>query len=108
MASTVGSARCWVRWNSQHSKKCVSLSPPVENVKDKKVKKSSVPELPRVVSVSSVLRIPIHVNVLYISIFYASIYLYISHIRIWLCYNLRSRGKQRLKKKKKKKKKKTE
>ena len=49
-------ARCWVRWNSQQSKNCVSLSPRVENLKVKKVIKGFVPELPRVVSVSSVFR----------------------------------------------------
>ena len=34
-------ARYWVRWNSQHCKNCVSVSPLVENLKVKKVIKVS-------------------------------------------------------------------
>ena len=44
-ASPVGTTRCaalgGVRWNSQHSRNCVSLSPRVENLKVKKVIKVS-------------------------------------------------------------------
>ena len=40
-ARPVGSTRCaahgGIRWNSQHSKNCLSLSPHVENLKVKKV-----------------------------------------------------------------------
>ena len=59
-ASPVGSTRCaargGVRWNSQHSKNCVSLSPRVENLKSQEGNKSFGLELPRVISVSSVFR----------------------------------------------------
>ena len=37
----LGEARRWVRWNGQHSKDCVSLSPHAENLKVKKVIKVS-------------------------------------------------------------------
>ena len=47
-------ARCWVRWNSQHSRNCVSLSPRIEKPKSQEGNKSFVPEQPTVVSVSSV------------------------------------------------------
>ena len=48
----------------------VFLSPPVEKPKSQEGNKSFVPELPRVVSVSSVFRIPMHTNVSCICIFY--------------------------------------
>ena len=48
-------AYCWVRWNSQHSKNCVCLSlSSCWRPKSQDGNESSVPELPRVVSVSSV------------------------------------------------------
>ena len=65
-------ARCRVRWNSQHSKNCVSFSS-CWKPKSQEGNKSFVPELPRVVSVSNVFRIPMHVNVF--------TYPYISRIR---------------------------
>ena len=46
-------ARCWVRWNSQHSRNCVSLSLCWKS-KSQEGNKSFVPGLPRVVNVSSV------------------------------------------------------
>ena len=49
----------------------VLFSPRVENLKGNK---SFVPELPRVVSVSSVFRIPMHMNVLQIRKFHISVY----------------------------------
>ena len=48
----------------------VSLSPRVEKPKLKEGNKSFVPELKKVVSVSSVFQIPMHVNVLHICIFH--------------------------------------
>ena len=36
LCATGCAARCWVRWNSQHSKNCVSLSPRVEKPKSQK------------------------------------------------------------------------
>ena len=71
-ASPVGSTRCWVRWNSQHSQNCVSLSSCWKH-KSQEGNKSFVPELQKVVSVSG---FP----------------MYISHIHIlvlfwWLYYN---------------------
>ena len=76
-ASPVGSTRCvvrcWDRWNSQHSKNYVSLSS-CWKPKSQEGNRSFVPELPRVVSVSSVLRIPMHTNILYICI-----------VVLWLC-----------------------
>ena len=72
-ASPVGSTRCaahgGVRWNSQHSKNCVSL-PSCWKPKSQEGNKSFVPELLRVVSVLSVFRIPMHMNILHIHIFY--------------------------------------
>ena len=56
----------------------VSISPHVEKPKSQEGNKSFVPELPRVVSVSSVSRDSY--------VFEYFTYLYISHIRIWLCY----------------------
>ena len=47
----------------------VSLSLRVENPKSQEGNKSFVPELPRVVTISSVFRIPMHVNDLHILIF---------------------------------------
>ena len=47
----------------------MSLSPRVEKPKSQEGNKSFVPELPRVVNVSSVFRIPMHVNVSRIRIF---------------------------------------
>ena len=46
---------CLVWWNSQHSKNCFSLSPRVENPKSREGKKSFVPEIKEVVSVSGFL-----------------------------------------------------
>ena len=66
MGSMRCAARCWVRWNSQHSKNFVSLSPRVEKPKSQEGNKSFVPELKKVVSVLSVFRIPMHMNVLQI------------------------------------------
>ena len=78
-------ARCWVRWNSQHSKNCVSLSWCWKS-KYQEGNKSFVPEQ-RKSSVFRVLRdsyacerftdryiLHIHMHV------------YISHNHIWLCY----------------------
>ena len=54
-ARPVGSTRCaargLVRWNIQHSRNCVSLSPRTEKPKSEEGNKSFVPELPRVISV---------------------------------------------------------
>ena len=76
-ASPVGSTRCaargGVRWNRQHCKNCVSLSS-CWKPKSQEGNKSFVPELPEVVSVSSVFRFPMHVNVLHIRIVYVSVY----------------------------------
>ena len=47
------SARCWVKWNSQQSKNCVCLSS-CWKPKSQEGNKSFVPELKKVVSVSSV------------------------------------------------------
>ena len=84
-ASPVGSTRCaacsGVRWNSQHSKDCVSLSLS-QKPKSQEGNKSFVPELLRVVSVLSVFRIPMHMNVLQIQIFYE----FMLWLHIWLCY----------------------
>ena len=79
-ASPVGStrcaARCWVRWNSQHSRNCVSLSPRVEKPKSQEGNKSFVPEQRK----SSLLRgIPMPMNVSRIRIFY--IYEYVTWLK---------------------------
>ena len=61
-------ARGGVRWNSQHSKNCVSLSPRFENLKVKKViKVSYLNKESR--QCFSYFGIPMHKNVLYIRIF---------------------------------------
>ena len=75
-------ACCWVWWNSQHSKNCVSLSLRVEKLKSQEGNKSFVPELPRVISVSSVS------GFLCICTFHVSVYLYIRILVLfWICYN---------------------
>ena len=76
-------ARCWVRWNSQHSKNCVSLSS-CWKTKSQEGNKSFVPELPRVVSVSSVFRIPMHMNILRIRIFVYFVYSYYGYVTVTL------------------------
>ena len=55
LGTTRCAARCWVRWNSQHSKNCVSLSLRVEKRKCQEGNKSFVPELKKFVSVSGFL-----------------------------------------------------
>ena len=86
VGSTICAARGGVRWNSQHSKNCVSLSPRVENLKVKKVIK--------VCTSTTVSRqcfgIPMHVNVLRIRIFYVY-----SYIWLWLYNNSIFREKLR-------------
>ena len=83
-ARPVGSTRCavrsGVRWNSQHSKNCGPLSLSLSSWWKHKSQgnKSFVPELPRFVSVSSVFRIPMHVNVLQIRLFYITPFGYVT------------------------------
>ena len=72
--STGCAARCWVRWNSQHSKNCVSLSS-CWKPKSQEGNKSFVPELPRVVSVSGFLCI----WTFYISVYFTHSYLAMLH-----------------------------
>ena len=97
-ASPVGSTRCAargrVRWNSQHSKKCVSLSS-CWKPKSQEGNKSFVPELKKVVSVSSVFRIPMHMNILQIPIFVYFVYPYhgyatlsMGQIHVWKLFVL--------------------
>ena len=59
--------------------KIVSLSPRVGKPKSQEGNKSFVPELKKVVSVSSVFRIPMRMNLLHICIFRIS-YLSVLHI----------------------------
>ena len=90
VGSTWCAVHCWVRWNSQHSRNSVSLSS-CWKPKSQEGNKSFVPELPKVVSVSSVFQISIHMNVSGIHMFYVSRYFtyldmlnwYFS-VRIWV------------------------
>ena len=65
--------RCWVRWNSQHSRNCVSLSS-CWKPKSQEGNKSFVPELKKVISVSSVSEF---------------LYIWLFHIFVFrICYNI--------------------
>ena len=83
VGSTWCAARCWVRWNSQQSRNCVSLSS-CRKPKSQEGNKSFVPELPRVIGVS---------GFLCIWTFYTSVYLYILRISMFrifvfrICYS---------------------
>ena len=87
-ASPVGSTRCaargGIKWNSQQSKNCVSLS---ERWKPKSQggNKSFVPEQ-RKSSVFRVFRIPMHMNIVRNRTFHVSVYLY-SRIRAILYFD---------------------
>ena len=95
-ASSVGSTRCAARdvarWNSPHSKKCVSLSS-CRKPKSQEGNKSFVPESRK----SSVFRVFFRFRIF--RIFYASVYLYIlrNHILAMLHLGWRIRWLQRSK-----------
>ena len=69
--------------------KIMSVSPRVENLKVKKViKVSYLNKESR--QCFAYFEIPMHMHVLQIRTFYASVYSYILYIRIWLCYTLKT------------------
>ena len=90
-ARPVGSTRCTarggVRWNSQHSKKCVALSPRVENLKVKKEIKVSYLNYRGLSVFSSVFRIPMHMYNLLIRIFYIYEYVTVLLYSWYIPYN---------------------